>query len=315
MVERKTFGDTIFNILNYSFFILFTLICVFPFYYLFINTISDNGLVAKGLINFIPRVQYGVNANDEPIYHFGAGIKNYVALRNVHDLGSAFIVTVARTLIGTIVSTCASGFVGYLVTKKEMWHRKTAYRFMIVTMYFSAGLIPWFTTMQMLGLTNTFLAYIIPGIVSVYNIIMVKTYIESIPAELEESASIDGASYWTIFSKIIWPLSKPILATIAIWCAVGHWNSFQDSLILMSGAPKLKTLQERLYIYLNQSSNLAATMGTSTTGLSESERQAMLNQKSIQYTVAMVTAIPILCVYPFMQKYFVKGLMLGAVKG
>ncbi|MDD6970067.1 MAG: carbohydrate ABC transporter permease [Treponema sp.] len=300
MVEKRSVNDIIFDILNYAFFIIFTLICVFPFYYLFINTISDNGLVSKGLVNFYPR---------------GLHIKNYIALKDVNGLGMSFIVTLARTVIGTIVSTVASGFVGYLVTKKEMWHRKIFYRFMIITMYFSAGLIPWFTTMQMLGLTNTFWAYIIPGIVSVYNIIMVKTYIESIPAELEESASIDGASYMTIFVKIIWPLSKPILATIAIWCAVGHWNSFQDSLVLMSGAPKLKTLQERLYIYLNQSSNLAASMGTATTGLSETQRQQMLNTKSIQYTVAMVTAIPILCVYPFMQKYFVKGLMLGAVKG
>ena len=300
MVEKRSINDIIFDILNYAFFIIFTLICVFPFYYLFINTISDDGLVSKGLVNFYPR---------------GLHIKNYIALKDVNGLGMSFIVTLARTVIGTIVSTVASGFVGYLVTKKEMWHRKIFYRFMIITMYFSAGLIPWFTTMQMLGLTNTFWAYIIPGIVSVYNIIMVKTYIESIPAELEESASIDGASYMTIFVKIIWPLSKPILATIAIWCAVGHWNSFQDSLVLMSGAPKLKTLQERLYIYLNQSSNLAASMGTATTGLSETQRQQMLNTKSIQYTVAMVTAIPILCVYPFMQKYFVKGLMLGAVKG
>lgn len=300
MVEKRSVNDIIFDILNYAFFIIFTLICVFPFYYLFINTISDNGLVSKGLVNFYPR---------------GLHIKNYIALKDVNGLGMSFIVTLARTVIGTIVSTVASSFVGYLVTKKEMWHRKIFYRFMIITMYFSAGLIPWFTTMQMLGLTNTFWAYIIPGIVSVYNIIMVKTYIESIPAELEESASIDGASYMTIFVKIIWPLSKPILATIAIWCAVGHWNSFQDSLVLMSGAPKLKTLQERLYIYLNQSSNLAASMGTATTGLSETQRQQMLNTKSIQYTVAMVTAIPILCVYPFMQKYFVKGLMLGAVKG
>lgn len=300
MVEKRSINDVIFDILNYTFFILFTIICVFPFYYLFINTISDNGLVSKGLVNFYPR---------------GLHIKNYIALKDVNGLGMSFIVTLARTVIGTIISTVASGFVGYLVTKQELWHRKIFYRFMIVTMYFSAGLIPWFTTMQMLGLTNTFWAYIIPGIVSVYNIIMVKTYIESIPAELEESASIDGASYMTIFVKIIWPLSKPILATIAIWCAVGHWNSFQDSLVLMSGAPKLKTLQERLYIYLNQSSNLAASMGTATTGLSETQRQEMLNTKSIQYTVAMVTAIPILCVYPFMQKYFVKGLMLGAVKG
>lgn len=300
MVEKRSINDVIFDVLNYTFFILFTIICVFPFYYLFINTISDNGLVSKGLVNFYPR---------------GLHIQNYIALKDVNGLGMSFIVTLARTVIGTIVSTVASSFVGYLVTKKELWHRKIFYRFMIVTMYFSAGLIPWFTTMQMLGLTNTFWAYIIPGIVSVYNIIMVKTYIESIPAELEESASIDGASYMTIFVKIIWPLSKPILATIAIWCAVGHWNSFQDSLVLMSGAPKLKTLQERLYIYLNQSSNLAASMGTATTGLSETQRQEMLNTKSIQYTVAMVTAIPILCVYPFMQKYFVKGLMLGAVKG
>ena len=300
MVEKRSINDIIFDILNYAFFIIFTLICVFPFYYLFINTISDNGLVSKGLVNFYPR---------------GLHIKNYIALKDVNGLGMSFIVTLARTVIGTIVSTVASGFVGYIEKKKEMWHRKIFYRFMIITMYFSAGLIPWFTTMQMLGLTNTFWAYIIPGIVSVYNIIMVKTYIESIPAELEESASIDGASYMTIFVKIIWPLSKPILATIAIWCAVGHWNSFQDSLVLMSGAPKLKTLQERLYIYLNQSSNLAASMGTATTGLSETQRQQMLNTKSIQYTVAMVTAIPILCVYPFMQKYFVKGLMLGAVKG
>lgn len=300
MVEKKSVGDIIFNILNYAFFIIFTLLCVFPFYYLFINTISDQGLVSRGLINFYPR---------------GLNIKNYIALRNVHDLGTSFLVTLARTLIGTATSTAVSGFVGYLVTKQEMWHRKLAYRFMIVTMYFNAGLIPWFTTMQMLGLTNNFLGYIIPGLVSVYNIIMVKTYIESIPAELEESAQIDGASYFTIFLKIIWPLSKPILATIAIWAAVGHWNSFQDSLILMSGAPKLKTLQERLYMYLNQSSNLAASMSTSTSGLTEAQRQELLNTTTIKYTVAMVTAIPILLVYPFMQKYFVKGLMLGAVKG
>ena len=252
MVERRSISDVVFNIINYSFFILFTLICVFPFYYLLINTISDNGLVAKGLINFYPR---------------GLQFKNYYNLRNVNGLGTSFLVTLARTIIGTATSTAVSGFVGYLVTKKEMWHRKIAYRFMIITMYFSAGLIPWFTTMQMLGLTNNFMGYIVPGLVSVYNIIMVKTYIESIPAELEESAQIDGASYFTIFIKIIWPLSKPILATIAIWCAVGHWNSFQDSLVLMSGAPKLKTLQERLYIYLTQSSNLAASMGTPPTEL------------------------------------------------
>ena len=134
-------------------------------------------------------------------------------------------------------------------------------------MYFNAGLIPWYLNMSMLGLTNTFWAYIIPGIVAPYNIILVKTYIESIPAELEESAFMDGASYMTVFRKIVWPLSKPILATIAIFGAVANWNAFTDSLILMQNAPKLYTLQHRLYIYLNSSSNLGAIMNSAGGGI------------------------------------------------
>jgi multiple sugar transport system permease protein/putative aldouronate transport system permease protein len=161
--------------------------------------------------------------------------------------------------------------------------------------------------MSMLGLTNTFAVYIIPAIVSPYNIILVKTYVESIPAEIEESAFIDGAGYWKIFIRIIWPLSRPILATIAIFGAVGHWNSFQDSLILNQTAPELFTLQHRLYSYLKESSNLQA--------LIQSGSNMLFSTKTIQYTISMITVIPILCVYPFMQRYFEKGLMLGAVKG
>jgi putative aldouronate transport system permease protein len=294
------YSNIIFNFFNYSFFILFTIVCVYPFYYLFINTISSNELVQKGLINFYPR---------------GIHFDNYWNLRQVNDLSNAFLVTLSRTLIGTALTVMSSGLVGYLMTKQQLWHRKFWYRFMVVTMYFNAGLIPGFMNMQLLGLTNNYLVYIIPGIVNVFNIMMVKTYIEAIPSELEESAAMDGASYWTIFVKIIWPLSKPILATIAIWTAVGHWNSFQDSLIYMSAQPKLYTLQHRLYIYLNTSSNLQAMMSNSTTGLSDATRSSLLNVKVIQYTISMVTAIPILLVYPFMQRYFEKGIMLGAVKG
>lgn len=292
-------GDIIFNVLNYFVFGLFALACTFPFYYIFINTISDNDLVIKGTINFIPR---------------GLHLSNYMALINVSDLSNAFIVSVGRTLIGTTIMVAASGLVGYLVTKQEMWGRKFWYRFLVITMYFNAGLIPWFLNMQMLGLTNTFLAYIIPGIVMPYNIILVKTYIESIPAELEESAAMDGASYMTIFRKIIWPLSKPILATIAIFGAVGHWNSFTDSLILMQSAPTLYTLQHRLYIYLNTASNLKALM-ESGGQVSDAVLKSAMSGKVIKYTISMVTVIPILCIYPFMQRYFEKGIMLGAVKG
>lgn len=292
-------GDMLFKLINYLIFILFTVACIFPFYYLFINTISDNDLVVKGVINFIPR---------------GLHLDNYKSLLNVSDLSNAFLVSVGRTLLGTAFMVAASAFVGYLVTKQEMWGRKFWYRFLIITMYFNAGLIPWFLNMQMLGLTNTFWAYIIPGIVAPYNIILVKTYIESIPAELEESAQIDGATHMVIFRKIIWPLSKPILATIAIFGAVGHWNSFTDSLILMQSAPTLYTLQHRLYIYLNTASNLSALM-ESGGQVSDAVLKSALSAKVIKYTISMVTVIPILVVYPFMQRYFEKGIMLGAVKG
>ncbi len=297
---KLTPGDIVFSILNYAFFIIFTFSCIFPFYYIFINTISDNELVTKGAITLLPK---------------GLTISNYVQMGKVDDLWSSVGVTVVRTFLGTVLMVFASALAGYLVTKKEMWHRQFWYRFLVITMYFNAGLIPWYLNMAMLGLTNTFAAYIIPGIISPYNIILVKTYIESIPAEIEESAYMDGASYWTIFRKIIWPLSKPILATIAIFGAVGHWNSFQDSLILNANTPELYTLQHRLYIYLNKSSNLSALVQPGASSADSVTLSSQMNTKIIQYTISMITIIPILCVYPFMQRYFEKGLMLGAVKG
>lgn len=296
---RKSKLDILFDIINYTFFISFTLLCVFPFYYILINTISDNGLVRAGKINFIPQ---------------GFHLKNYLSLFAVNDLSVSFWVTLGRTLLGTALMVISSGFVGYLVTKKQMWGRKIWYRMLIISMYFNAGLIPWYMNMSTLGLTNRFAAYIIPSIVAPYNIILVKTYIESIPEEIEESARIDGAGYLVIFKSIIFPLSKPILATIAVFGAVGHWNSFTDSLILMQSNPSLYTLQHRLYIYLNTSSNLKALMQSGGV-ITQSMIESQLNSKVISYTISMITAIPILLVYPFMQRYFEKGIMMGAVKG
>ncbi|MDO5145254.1 MAG: carbohydrate ABC transporter permease [bacterium] len=292
-------GQPLFDTCLVLLFGLFTLLCIFPFYYLFINTISDNKLVSAGLINFVPR---------------GVHFTNYYNLRDVSDLGSSVVVTVARTILGTALMVITSAWAGYLVTKRSMWRRSLWYRMLVVTMYFNAGLIPWYTNMLMLGLTDNFLAYIIPGMIAPYNIILVKTYIESIPASLEESAVIDGAGTTTVFVKIILPLSVPILATISIFGAVGNWNSFQDSLLLMTSRPDLYTLQHRLYTYLNQATNLGAIMSSSS-GATAQNVENMLSSKVIKYTISMVTIIPILCVYPFMQRFFVKGIMLGAVKG
>lgn len=299
--KRKplTLSDIIFNICNYGVFTVFTISCIFPFYYIFINTISKRSDVIAGRITLYPK---------------GINIQNYLDILKVNDIFDAFAVSITRTILGTALMVLATGLIGYLVTKQEMWHRKLWYRFIVITMYFNAGIIPWYMNMSMLGLTGSFAAYIIPGIVAPYNIILVKTYIESIPAELEESAFMDGAGFLTVFWKIIWPLSKPILATIAIFGAVGHWNSFTDSLILMQEEPELFTLQHLLYNYLNQGSNIEGIMnggGSAMAGVLED----MLNAKVIKYTVSMVSIIPILLVYPFMQRYFEKGIMLGAVKG
>lgn len=294
-------GDVIFTIFNYAFFICFTIICVLPFYYLFINTISDNEMVKRGMVVFYP---------------IGVNISNYIALLKVSDLWNSLMVTIARTVIGTGFMVLFSAYAGFLVTQQKMKHRTFWYRFLVITMYFGAGLIPWYMNMLMLGLTDSFWAYIIPGMVAPYNIILVKTYIESIPHDIEESAYIDGAGYFKIFTKLIFPLCKPILATITIFGAVGNWNSFQDSLILNANSPELYTLQHRLYIYLNTTSNLGAVMST---GVSASQAAGLvenaLNGRVIQYTISMVTIIPILCIYPFMQRYFENGIMMGAVKG
>ena len=289
-------GDTAFRIVNAALFILFSVICAFPFYYLFINTISDNDLVGRGLITLLPK---GIHFN------------NYFMLKYVKDLFGSVLVTVIRTVLGTATMVIACTFTGYIVSNRKLWMRKFLYRFLIIPMYFNAGLVPWYLNMLSLGLTNNFMAYIIPGLLVPFNIILVKTYIESIPSDLYESASIDGAGIMTIFIRIILPLSLPILATIAIFGAVGNWNSFQDSLILMQSNPKMFTLQHRLYNYLTSSTNLEAMMRAGT----NSDVKNTLNVRVVQYTISMVSIIPIILVYPFMQRYFVKGIMMGAVKG
>lgn len=288
---------TIFDILNYTGFALFTLACFFPFYYLFINTISNNDLSSRGLVMFYPR---------------GIHINNYIEVFKIPGLGTAALVSIGRTLIGTLLTVAVSGFLGYLFTKNVMWGRKFWYRFLIVTMYFNAGLIPWFLIMLKLGLVNNFLVYIIPGIVAPFNIILVKTFIESTPISLQESAQIDGAGYFTIFLKIVMPLITPILATIAIFTAIGQWNSFQDTLFLVTD-PKLFTLQFLLYRYLNAATSLANLIKSS--GVINGDLANMQTATSIRTTVSMVVVIPILLVYPFFQRYFVKGILIGAVKG
>ena len=229
-------------------------------------------------------------------------------------IGTAALVSVGRTVIGTACTVMASAYLGFMFTQEKMWHRKLWYRLLVITMYFNAGLIPMFMTMKTLHLTNTFWVYIIPVIIQPFNVIMVKTYVESIPRSLQEAAEIDGAGILTIFFKVILPTSKPILATIAIWAAVGQWNSFQDTLIYITDQ-KLYSLQYLLYTYLNQASSLASLVKSTGNAASVANIATMQTPTSIRMTISVIVVLPILFIYPMFQKYFVKGIMIGSVKG
>ena len=298
---KKTKGDIVFGILNYTVFGLFTLICFYPFYYLIINSVSANDLSSNGSINFLPSQLH---------------LENYKQVLQLKGLGLAALVSVGRTIIGTICTVLASAFLGFMFTQERMWRRKLWYRLMVVTMYFNAGLIPMFLTMQNLHLTNSFWVYVIPVIVQPFNIILVKTYMESIPRSLQEAAEIDGAGIMKVFLKIILPTSTPILATIAIFAAVAQWNSFQDTLIYVTDQ-KLYSLQYILYQYINQANSLA-TMVKNSSGGTNLNMAALATQQtptSIRMTVSVIVVMPILFIYPMCQRYFVKGIMIGSVKG
>lgn len=298
--NETTPGERGFKIANLAFFIIFTLICVYPFYYLIINSISANNLSAAGKITWIPK---------------GIHWQNYVEVLKLDGLGTAALVSVGRTVIGTVLTVIASAFLGFMFTQEKMWKRQFWYRFVIVTMYFNAGIIPMFITMKNLQLTNTFWVYVLPAIVQPFNIILVKTYIESLPKSLEEAAELDGASTLQTFWKVILPSCTPILATVAIFTAVGQWNSFQDTLIYITDQ-KLYSLQYLLYQYINQASSLAAMVKNGSGGaMNMGAIATQQTPTSIRMTVSIIVVLPIMFIYPLFQRYFVKGIMLGAVKG
>ena len=286
MKIKTSKGDRTFQVINILIFAIFAIICAYPFYYLIINSISANDLSASGKVNFLPH---------------GFQLENYVKVFQLNGLGTAAMVSLGRTVIGTICTVLASVYLGFMFTQQRMWHRKLWYRFMVITMYFNAGLIPMYMTMKTLHLTNSFWVYIIPAIVQPFNIIMAKTYVESIPPALQEAAEIDGAGTMTVFAKVILPTCKPIMATIAIWSAVGQWNSFQDTLIYITDQ-KLYSLQYLLYTYLNQASSLATMVQQSGGNVSAVANLAtQQTPTSIRMTISVIVVLPILFVYPIFQ--------------
>lgn len=274
---------------------LVMLVCVYPMYFIFINSISDARALAGG-VYLLPQ---------------NITLEAYVQLKTIQGIGSGILMSVARTVIGSLLTMLCSSFVAYLLTYRDMPAKTLFYRFFIITMYVNAGFIPYYLVISGLGLKNNFLVYVLPSAVSAYFMILVKTYIESMPASLRESAEIDGAGILTVYVQIILPLAKPILACIVVFAAVNQWNAWSDDMFFMQGsrARNLHVLQYLLYKKLQSSG------GVSVSGSTGSGAAIAVTPMSLRMAMTFVSMLPILCVYPFMQRYFTKGIMLGAVKG
>lgn len=294
MVRDTTWPSRLFAICNYVFLFSLVIICLYPFYYIFIYSISIPSEVARGGMYFFPR---------------GFTLDNYGVLFKLQDMSTAAIVSVSRTVVGTAITLFASSMFAYALTKPNLRFRKMMYRVTLSTMYVNAGIIPWYITMKSIGLKDNFLLYVIPSAVSAFFLILIKTYMEQLPSSMEESAMMDGAGVFTVFTRIIFPLCVPVLAVVAIFSAVGQWNTWTDNFFL---APNLPTLQLVLLTYLtDQSASMMAMQSNMGGKITVME----VTPRSIRMTITMVVTLPIILVYPFFQRYFISGIMLGAVKG
>lgn len=291
-MNRKSTSERIFAVCNLTIMLLFAVVCVYPFYYMLIYSFSDPGQAYK--ITLLP---------------VGFTLDNYNKVFELSGIGRAAIVSVLRTLVGTTVTVTCCSFFGYLVTKERMVGRKFIYRLLVVTMYVDGGLIPTYLIMNAYGLCNSYFIYILPVALSAYNVMLTKTFIEQIPGSLEESAKIDGAGIVRCWRSVVLPLSKPILATIAIFAAVGQWNAWFDAHIYITKS-KMWSLQYLLYRMLQQVQLLANEFDEFA-----EEQMIEITPETVRMTITAVVTLPILFVYPYMQKYFMKGMLLGAVKG
>lgn len=230
---------------------------------------------------------------------------NYKYVFTHGDIITPFVISVAKTIVGTLVSVFCTSMMAYVLSRKDFCFRKIFQVLFVVTMYVSGGIIPDYLLMvRTLHLSNNFLVYILPGLIWVYNMMLVRSFIDGLPVSLQEAAKLDGANDFQIWHKVVMPLCTPVIATVSLYYAVGQWNSFMDTYLY---AKKLPTLQYKLYEIMNQ-----ATMKMDIHA--SSNVLTAVTPMSVRMAVTIVATVPILVVYPFVQKYFVGGMTLGAVK-
>ncbi|MBO4912729.1 MAG: carbohydrate ABC transporter permease [Butyrivibrio sp.] len=291
--KKLSKADIAFYTFNSIFMTLFVVVTLYPV----LNTLAisfNDGLDAlRGGIYLLPRK---------------FSVKNYITVFNKDDLLVGAYISVARTVVGTALSLVACAILAFIVSRKNFLFAKPLSLFWVITMYVNGGMIPVFLLYKGLHLTNSFWVYVIPGMVSAFNMLVIRTYMNGIPNSFEESAQLDGAGYTTIFLNIISPLCKPVYATVALFVAVYQWNSWFDVMLYNRMSDKLTTLQYELMKLL------ASVTSQSTSAQSMKNSTSSITPTSIRAAASIVTMLPIICVYPFLQQYFVSGLTLGGVK-
>lgn len=304
MVRRKSVGDWVFDIVNISIMLLIVLATVYPFVTSIAISLNDANDTVRGGITFYPRV---------------FTLRNYELIFQNPLVLNAYTITIARTIIGTVTALFFTSIFAFGMAHNNLIGKNLYTALCIIPMYFSGGLLPFFFLVRSLGLMNSFWVYIIPGLVGVWNMILMRTYFKGIPLSLEESARIDGANYLTVFFKVILPVSTPIIAAIALFIGVAQWNAWFDAAIFIT-QQDLKPMQNILLSVISeaqfaeQMASLAA-QGGGAVSADVGRGAVRVNIRSITMATMTVTVLPILMIYPFLQRYFIKGIMVGSLKG
>jgi putative aldouronate transport system permease protein len=292
---KRSRADLAFDTVNVLFFTLLLLIVIYPIYFILISSVSSPDSVNSGQVWLLPQE---------------VSWDGYMKLLKEKRLWNGYENSIVYTLVGTAINVVLTIMAGYALSRKDLIYRNAITIFFIVTMFFNGGLIPTYLLVKGLGMVNTIWALVLPGAVSVFQLIIVRTFFQStIPDELLEAAVMDGSSNTRFFLSIVLPLSLPIIAVIVLFNAVAHWNSYFNALIYIRTS-SMQPLQVILRELLIQNESAQAVNAPIEELL---EQQKLAEQ--YKYAIVIVASLPVLVLYPFLQKYFVKGMMIGSVKG
>ena len=295
MRKKKTAADIIFVTCNTLFMLAFVIVTLYPVLNTLALSFNDGIDAVRGGIHLIPRK---------------FTLQNYRTVFSKQNMITGAVVTVLRTILGTGLALASNALLAFIVSRKNFLFRSQLSLFWVITMYVNGGMIPAFLLYKNLHLTGTFWVYVVPGAVSAFNMLVLRTYMQGLPDSLEESAQLDGAGYFTIFVKIISPLCKPVYATVALFVAVYQWNSWFDAMLYNRMKSQYTTLQYELMKLLNS----VMQQSGSADGAKNVASASAVTPITVRAAATIITMLPIVCLYPFLQRYFVAGLTIGGVK-